>query len=120
MAEEETPLIPANNGRQSILSFLILLIIVGLLGLAFFFGLKFRNMPSETAPTPTPEVTIKPTEEITPAITATTTPTLTPTSTPTPTSTSTPTPKPTLILRRTDISTPTPKPTLTILRQTTP
>jgi hypothetical protein len=101
MAEEETPLIPANNGQQSILSFLILLIIVGLLGLAFFFGLKFRNIPSETIPTPTPEVTIKPTEEITPTIaTSTPTLTLTPTSNPT--------------------STPTPKPTLTILKQINP
>jgi len=65
MAEQETPLIPTPS-QQSPLSFLILLIIVALLGLAFFFGLKFRNTTSSITPTPTPEITIEPTREITP------------------------------------------------------
>ncbi|MCJ7804390.1 hypothetical protein MUP35_01510 [Patescibacteria group bacterium] len=66
MADEETPTAPAKN-QNSIITFLIFIIVIGLLALAFFFGLKFRTTsPEETISTPTPEITLTPSPQPTP------------------------------------------------------
>jgi len=90
---------PAKN-QNPVIVFLIFIIVIGLLALAFFFGLKYRQTPGGATPTPTPEVTNVPSPQVTPTpeeITATSTvkPTaiVTPTPTVTPTSTSTSTPQ---------------------------
>lgn len=56
MAEEELQSQPAKN-QNPLIAFLIFIIVIGLLALAFFFGLKYRQIPGEVVPTPTPEVT---------------------------------------------------------------
>jgi len=100
MADEEMPKTPAKN-QQPLVTFLISIIVIGLLALAFFFGLKFRaTSPEETTPTSTPEITTTstpqptatPEEEIAPTVTPSPSPTLTLIPSPT----SSPTPKPTL------------------------
>ena len=86
MAEEELQSQPTNN-QNSAVAFLIFLIVIGLLALAFFFGMKYRQTPGGVIPTPTPEITnvpnpqptptpeqVSPTEKITP--TGKTTPTI--------------------------------------------
>ena len=66
MADEETPQVPAKN-QQPLVTFLIFIIVIGLLALAFFFGLKFRaTSPQEATPTPTPTPTVKVESTITP------------------------------------------------------
>jgi len=102
MADEEMPKTPAKN-QQTLVTFLIFVIVIGLLALTFFFGLKFRTTsPGET--TPTPEITLTPTaqptatpeeeEEISPTVSPSPSPTFTPSPTPSPT------PIPTLKIER--------------------
>ena len=77
MAEEQQEKSSAKN-QNPLVIFLIFLVVLGLLALAFFFGLKFRKTsPEEATPTPTPEIT--------------TTPTIQPTATPEEETTPTPT-----------------------------
>jgi len=93
MAEENTTGQPAKN-QNPVIVFLIFIIVIGFLALAFFFGLKYRQTPGGATPTPTPEVTNMPSPQHTPTPgEVTTTPTVKPTVTPTPTTmpTSTPT-----------------------------
>jgi len=93
MAEENTTGQPAKN-QNPVIVFLIFIIVIGLLALAFFFGLKYRQTPGGATPTPTPEVTNVPSPQptptpeevsITPTVkpTVTSTPTIAPASTPT-------------------------------------
>jgi cytoskeletal protein RodZ len=92
MADEEMPKAPAKN-QQPLVTFLLFVIVIGLLALAFFFGLKLRTTsPEEATPTPTPEITTTPTTQPT----ATPEEETTPTATPSPSPTSTPTPTPSL------------------------
>ena len=97
MDEEEVQTQPPTNSQNSAVAFLIFLIVIGLLALAFFFGMKYRQTPGGIAPTPTPEITNVPSpqptptpEEVSPTptseVTVTPTPTIKPTSNPTPTS----------------------------------
>src|SRR4030042_2781288 len=65
MAEETLQSQPAKN-QNPLIAFLIFIIVIGLLSLAFFFGLKYRQIPGEVVPTPTPEVTNIPTPQPTP------------------------------------------------------
>jgi len=65
MAEENTTSQPAKN-QNPLIVFLIFIIVVGLLALAFFFGLKYRQIPGKVVPTPTPEVTNIPSPQPTP------------------------------------------------------
>jgi cytoskeletal protein RodZ len=104
MAEETSPNQPVRN-QNPLIAFLIFIIVIGLLALAFFFGLKYRQAPGEVTPTPTPEVTNIPSPQVTPTpgevtttptVQSTVTPTVTPTPTITPTPTLTPTPTPTI------------------------
>jgi hypothetical protein len=95
MAEETPQTQPAKN-QNPLIAFLIFIIVIGLLALAFFFGLKYRQTPAETTPTPTPEVTNIPSPQPTPTPgEVTTTPTVKPTATATPTPTFAPTSTPT-------------------------
>ncbi|MBM3205469.1 hypothetical protein FJZ41_01295 [Candidatus Shapirobacteria bacterium] len=93
MAEEQQEKSAAKT-QNPLVVFLIFLIVIGLLALAFFFGLKYRPTGPEATPTPTP------TPEPTMMIEATPTPEaqavtptvkVTPTVTPKPTATATPT-----------------------------
>lgn len=104
MAEEQTQNQPAKN-QNPLIAFLIFIIVIGLLALAFFFGLKYRQAPGEVTPTPTPEVTNVPSPQVTPtpggaSITPTVQPTVTATPTVTPTPTVSPTPTPTIKIER--------------------
>ena len=65
MAEENTTSQPVKN-QNPVIVFLIFIIVIGLLALAFFFGLKYRQIPGEVVPTPTPEVTNVPSPQPTP------------------------------------------------------
>jgi cytoskeletal protein RodZ len=65
MAEEDTTGQPAKN-QNPVIVFLIFIIVIGLLALAFFFGLKYRQTPGGVTPTPTPEVTNVPSPQPTP------------------------------------------------------
>jgi len=65
MAEENTTGQPAKN-QNPVIVFLIFIIVIGLLALAFFFGLKYRQTPGGATPTPTPEVTNVPIPQPTP------------------------------------------------------
>jgi len=65
MAEENTTNQPTQNQNPA-LAFLIFIIVIGLLALAFFFGLKYRQTPGGATPTPTPEVTNVPSPQPTP------------------------------------------------------
>lgn len=80
MAEEETQNQPAKN-QNPVIAFLIFLIVIGLLALAFFFGLKYRQTPGGVTPTPTPEITNAPSPQPTPTPTAAITQETTPTPT---------------------------------------
>lgn len=96
MAEENTTGQPAKN-QNPVIVFLIFIIVIGLLALAFFFGLKYRQTPGGATPTPTPEATNIPSPETTSTPEEVSiTPTVKPTATPTPTSEPTATPTPTL------------------------
>lgn len=76
---EETPQSQPVRNQNPLITSLIFIIVVGLLALAFFFGLKYRQIPDEVVPTPTPEVTNIPSPQPTPTIKVE--PTITPTPT---------------------------------------
>lgn len=63
---EETPQNQPIRNQNPLIAFLVFIIVIGLLALAFFFGLKYRQIPDEVVPTPTPEVTNIPTLQPTP------------------------------------------------------
>lgn len=65
---EETPQNQPIKNQNPLIAFLIFIIVIGLLALAFFFGLKYRQIPGEVVPTPTPEVTNIPSPQPTPTI----------------------------------------------------
>jgi len=93
MADEEMPKTPAKN-QQPLVTFLIFVIVIGLLALTFFFGLKFRTIsPEEATSTPTPEITTTSTPQptATPEEEEKSTPSPSPTFTPSPTLSPTPT-----------------------------
>jgi len=56
MAEENTTSQPVKN-QNPVIVFLIFIIVIGLLALAFFFGLKYRQIPGEVVPSPQPTPT---------------------------------------------------------------
>ncbi len=99
MAEEKSPNQPTNN-QNPLIVFLTFIIVIGLLALAFFFGLKYRQTPGEVMPTPTPEITSMPSPQPTPTPEeSNVTPTSSqPSATATPTLRATPTPTPTIML----------------------
>jgi len=65
MAEEIPQNQPAKN-QNPLIAFLIFIIVISLLALAFFLGMKYRQIPDEVVPTPTPEVNNIPTPQPTP------------------------------------------------------
>jgi flagellar basal body-associated protein FliL len=82
MAEEnnQNSAVQPAKSQNPLIVFFIFIAVIALLALAFFFGFKYRQIPEEILPTPTPEETNIPS----------------PQPTPTPEEVSTPTPSPTI------------------------
>jgi len=97
---EETSKKPSSKSQKTILVFLLLIIVLGILSLTGMAAFRLGQSSLNISPTPSPSLmsSLSPTEEIFPSSTPTVKPkpTATPTSVPTsaPTATSTPTPTP--------------------------